>query len=162
MALIEEIKVIIVAANGEYRTFGVHKMADVSELTDENYHDSSFNNEIVRSEWFKKFNCSYDENLPLRAQIFNLTKHGFSLILNGNSRSSIGDTYLYTVQCPYDISDNTKEFFSQIYEEFDELIKKNDALFFGEPYLEGEYIWDDSAYSIDIFYEKMNINKPTK
>lgn len=162
MALIEDVKGIIVSSNGEYRTFGIHKMVNVSELTDENYHDESFNIDIADSEWFKKSNCPYDKNKSLRGQIFDLTKYGFSIILNGNSKSDIGDTYIYTVQCPYNMSDNTKEFFSGIYEEFNELIKKDDALFFGEPYLEGEYIWDDSAYSIDDFYEKMNISRNSK
>ena len=162
MALIENVKGIIIGNDGEYRTFGVHNHF-TSEGEDDDFHDVAFVSEISDSEWFLKYGFDYDKNSTIAVQAFDLTKHGFSLFINASASVRHGDTYVYAMYVPYDITDEAKNFFTSVFHETKELINKHDgALFFGEPYLDGEYVWDDSAYDIDEFYDRMNISKNIK
>ena len=49
---IEKVNGILIAPDGSFKSFGTYKDAPVSELTDDNFHDSSFKKDVANDEWF--------------------------------------------------------------------------------------------------------------
>ena len=161
MSEIEKVNGIIVYEDGIPHPFGINKIVTTGEYTDENYHDSSFQQEVYSSKWFQETRYPYQLDKTIHAQISGLCSKGFTVILNGSSLTARREeNNIYSIQTPINITDNTKEYLSSIYEELKELIEQKNALFFGEPYNEeGELVWRDAAYNIDDFYDKMEIPK---
>lgn len=157
---LEDVNGIVLYKDGIPHSFGVNRMVTVKELTPENFHDESFKKDIVSSEWFQKVGYPYDNKTFLRRQIMDMCAKGFTFILNGSSlTATLDETYLYTIQTPIHPSPETVEYLSSIYPKLKELLESHEgALFFGEPYDEnGDYVWDDAAYSLDDFYDQLNI-----
>lgn len=162
---LENVLGIVISKDGEMHPFGKFKLAEVSELSEENFHDPSFKNEVVPSQWFQDLESNlenfYDSNQTLRKQIFDMTNyHGLTFLLNANNLKPDNEPfYCYTIQCPFDLSDETRECLENNYDYLKNLIDRQQALFEGEPYLDGAYIWNESAYNIDDFYDKMGLAK---
>ncbi len=160
--LIEKVLGIVLTPDGQEHPFGIHKMADVNDLEEENYHDYAFQKEIASSPWFKSLGITYDLDNPLRTQIFDLTSYGLTFILNGCSKGKDKELYIYTIQCPDNLSPEVIQYFQDHYSEYKELIDKHNALFQGEAYHNGEYVDDKMAFYFDEFYDCMHIPKSTK
>jgi len=145
--------------------FGEFKLAEVAELSDENFHDFAFKNDILPSLWFQSLESNlervYDSNQNLRRQIFDMTNyHELTFLLNGSCLNSNNEPfYCYTIQCPIDLSDGTRECLENNYDYLKNLIDSKLAVFDGEAYLDGDYIWNGPAYTVDDFYDKMGLAK---
>jgi len=157
---LESVKGIVIDESGRKHSFGIHKMETIAHLEDENYHDPSFINDIVPSKWFQSLGYKYDTSKPLRGQIMDMTSYGLTFILNGNSIDSDNKKhYVYTIQTTTNLSEESKKVLEEEYEYLKGLIDKDNALFFGEAYQDGEYIWEDSSYTIENFYDNLNLKK---
>ncbi len=158
---IEEVLGMVITPDGLEHPFGIKKLSHVKDLESENYHDPSFVNEIVSTDWFQAIGYPYDKNESLAKQIFDMTSYGLTFILNGSNKITSGEeVYLYTIQAPENLSEKTKEYLQSHYTEWKNIMDRENTYFQGEAYRNGEYIDDKSVYSLDEFYQCLNI--PTK
>ncbi len=63
---LENVLGIVISKDGKMHPFGEVKLAEVTELSDENFHDSAFKNDILPSLWFQNLESNlervYDSN----------------------------------------------------------------------------------------------------
>lgn len=153
---LSEVAGIVVTSDGIAHPFGRSDEAYGGQ--NEISHEEYFFKEIASQDWFENLDIKYDpENLYY--QIPNMTKYGLSFIINGSSVShNERDVYAYCVFVPNDMSDATKAYFSKHYEEFKNLIEKNDAFFQADSFDNGEYTNESPLDELDEFYAMMNID----
>ncbi len=163
---IEEVKGIIIDIEGNTHAFGKHKYGNSSTFSEENYHEPSFNNEIVPTKWFQEFikNLNFDYNeykqdRSIHQQFILLAENGLAIILNGCSSTQNGEYHLYTIQTPTNLSEKQKETLAQNYQKLNNIIEEDNAFFEGIAYDNNGNEWSDSAYDLDTFYDNMNIEK---
>ena len=156
---IEEVNGIIIDMAGNAYSFGKRNMSGIIGLQDDNYHDTSFFSDIASSDWFQGLGFPYQKDKSFYSQIMDMVGYGFSFLINASTLSKSGQNYVYLLYTPQFLSDEVKDYLSSIYDSFKDVIEKNNALFNGECYDEnGDYVWNDSLYSIDEFYDAMGIS----
>lgn len=159
---LENVKGVVIDELGREHSFGIHKMETTENLEDENYHDPAFLKDIVPTKWFQSLGYCYDPSRPLRGQIMDMTSYGLTFVLNGNSiDANKKKYYVYVIQAPTNLSEASKKTLEEEYGYLKKLIEKDNALFYGEAYQDGEYIWDDATYNIEDFYNKLSLKKGT-
>ena len=161
---LEHVNGIIVWEDGIPHSFGVNKMASPKELTDENYHSTSFLIDIYPKKWFQDTEYPYDQKLGFGRQLGDLASFGFVTLCNTSSRiTDQDDYYCFLINAPINISDNAKDYLTSIYEDFKELLERKQAYFQGTAYLEnGDYAWKSPAFTLEEFYDKLEIPKAKK
>ena len=162
---IEHVKGILIAPDGKQKSFGALLYGTTEDLTEDNYHDVSFNKEILPTTWFQKLqqelNFNYNKEDTIHRQVMVMASKGIITILNCSSiTSSQGEYNAYCLHCPEQLTTNQKELLENSYTELKTLIEEKDAYFEATGYDTNEdYIWDDFVYDLDDFYDRMNLCK---
>ena len=158
---LEQVNGIIIWEDGIPHSFGENKMLPPSELSDENYHTTSFLRDIYPTSWFQDTLYPYQKNQSFGRQMGDMSAYGFTILCNASSRiTNQEDYYCFMMNTPVELSDNTREYLTSIYEELNELIEKHQAFFQGTIYEKnGDYALDSPIFTLDEFYEKLNIQK---
>ncbi len=163
MKNIEHVKGILITPNGEKYSFGKHSYESVAKRTDENYHDSAFNNEILPQPWFKKLQEELEFEYTsdtIHRQLITMASKGIIVLLNGSSTSQQGEYNVYYIHTPKTLFPAQKEVFEKDYLSFKELIERKNAYFEAAVVDENEnYVWNDFIYNLDEFYDRMNLNR---
>lgn len=161
---LKQAKGIVITPEGDIHSFGKHKYGNIDELTDENYHDPAFSQEIASTDWFQQFlqltNYNYKKDTIYRESM-TLAGLGLVFLFNGCSLNVRDEEYnSYFIQSPEILSEQQKNIFQENYTYLQGLIESDNAYFEGTAFTsEGDYAWTDFVYSIDEFYDKMDIPK---
>lgn len=163
---IEDKKGIVIAPSGDFLEFGTLSYGNVSSLTDDNYHDTALKKDVIETSWFKELekelNFEYNPNETIYKQNALLSAKGIITILNGSTTTPQGDEYnVYCIYTPKTLTENQQVLLEENYQDIKELIKRKEAYFEATAFDEDcEYVWNDFVYSIDDFYNRMNLKKP--
>ena len=127
---LDDVNAILVWKDGKPYSFGDKKMLTPDGLSESNYHDFSFMQEIYPSSWFKKTGYSYNEKIPFSNQMESMAAYGFTVLCNTSSRvTGQDDYYCYLVYVPEKIGDSQKEYLESIYAYVKKIIEEHNALF---------------------------------
>lgn len=160
---IEDVKGILIDRDGGLHPFGKNVMAHVKDMSDDNFHESSFKKDVLPTSWFKGLNYDYNgENIF--TLIDDLSMIGIVGVLNCSSLTANGEEFIsYAITTPSELSSEQKKVFSDNYEHLKELLDGEDRYFEAEGHDKlGNYCWDDNIYSLDEFYDKLEIDKKIK
>lgn len=159
---IDDVLGIIIYEDGIPHSFGKRKNDITANLTNENFHDKAFVSDVLNTQWFKSTNYQYDTNNNFFYNSTDMCKNGFCIIINSCSKLVDGTEYnLFTIQVKENMTDNIKSYLESIYQSFNSLINDKESLFYG-------YIYDEEGneiameFSIDSFYDKLNLDKSIK
>ena len=157
---LDKVKGILIDKDGIEHPFGIQENAHVSELTEDNYHDSAFIKDILPTEWFKSLNYNYTDE-SIHKQAMTLAGLGIIFLENGCSLMPNDKEYsFYAIISPNKLTEKQRKKLEDSYEKLNTLITGQNAYFDGMAYLENaDFAWPDSAYSLDEFYDNMGIEK---
>ena len=159
---IENVNGIIIAPDGSFCKFGVYSDAPLEELTDINFHDSSFRMEVSNTKWFKKLkrklNIIYNDD-NIHKQGISWASDGVELLIHGGD----GAGEFYGVIVPLHLSNPQKMLFENNYNFLKNQIIKNDVYF--EAVViddEGNYADEGLLFGLDNFYDRMGLQVSNK
>lgn len=155
--MIDKVKGVVIEPNGIAHSFGKCRMT--LDITDDETHDPSFKREILSKDWFKKYNYNYNEQETLFSQIPDMTKYGFSFIINHSMVNPSGSNYYcYSMQVAKGSIPNVTTYFKNIYPIIKEVQDVPEPCYVeGMIYDNGEEALDDVIYDIDEFYSELGI-----
>lgn len=151
---IENVKGIIIAPNGTFKSFGVHSDDELDEM---NFHDSSFKIDLANSSWFKRLKkeCNIDYINNVCASAIGWTSNGIITMINAGTK----EMEAYCMLMPMKISIKQKRLLEKNYENIKNQIQRNDAFFegyiFGE---DGNLNLSSPIYSQDILYDFLGMS----
>lgn len=162
--MMDKVKGIIVEPNGVAHTFGhCYMIPNEVNITGEE-HEKCFRNEVLTSDWWNKYNVSYDYNKNFYSQLGNIAKQGFSIVQNNSSVTAKGNRYVsYTVVLSKEALPAQEEFLKNIYPTINEIMSEEDSTYFEFALYDRENvepIIDDygaDMETVDEFYNKIGI-----
>ncbi len=144
---------IVVAPNGEYRSFGEWMKRDLRSIANEtHWHTNSFMNQIYPTSWFQDLNIPYNKSKEFHTQLDVFAKSGCVIIVNSREDSSTCGESRFIITAPDSITDEQINFF---------IDKKKEFIDFGADYYSfidildtnEEYEIIQSFYNIVNYYE---------
>ena len=159
--MIDKVKGVVIEPNGIAHSFGKCRMT--LDITDDETHDPSFKREILSKDWFKKYNYNYNEQETLFSQIPDMTKYGFSFIINHSMVNPSGSNYYcYSMQVAKDSIPNVTTYFKNIYPIIKEVQDVPEPCYVeGMIYDHGEQALDEVIYDRDQFDNELGISFET-
>lgn len=163
MKNIEFVKGILITSDGQKHPFGKHSYEPTAKLTDENYHDPAFNDEILPQPWFqqlqKELGFEYT-NDTIHRQSAILASKGIIVMLNGSGTNQQGEYNAYCIHIPENLSSAQKEVLENDYSSFKEVIERKNAYFEADGFdKNANYLWNNLIYDLDEFYDRMGLNR---
>ena len=160
--MIDKVKGVVIEPNGIAHSFGECRM--ILDTTADEAHDPSFKREVVPKDWFKNYGYNYKEDEPLFSQIPDMTKYGFSFIINHSMVNPSGSNYdCYSIQVNKDSIPNVRTYFNNIYPIIKEVQNNSEPCYVeGMIYEDGEEALDDTIYDVDEFYNILGISLEEK
>lgn len=157
--MIDKVKGVVIEPNGIAHSFGKCRM--VLNTTADEAHDPSFKREILPKEWFKKYGYDYKQDETLFSQIPEMTKYGFSFVINHSSVNPRGTNYYcYSIQIAKESIPNIKNYFQNIYPIIKEVQDVPEPCYVeGMIYENGCEALEDIIYDVDEFYEELGFSK---
>ena len=156
---IENVNGIIIAPDGSFRKFGTYKDVPLKEMTDDNFHDTSFKKDVSKSEWFKELQKNLDFEYTddtIHRQAAEWASDGVVLLFHGG----VGEGEIYCAYAPSECSLEQKKLFKDNYDNLEEQINRNDVYFQASIFDEnGNYDDDGLIFGLDNFYSMMHITK---
>lgn len=128
MLNLENVNGILIAPDGTYRSFGIHSNAPSSELTDLNYHNSSFRIELSTDPWFLQLQQDLDlkdVNDNIHRQTSDWASKGIVVMIHAGKEP----TEFYLISAPVHITNQQKALFSENYNYLQEQISKHNTSF---------------------------------
>lgn len=159
MLNLEFVKGAVITKEGNYYPFGIQQSKDQKILTPINYHNTSFNKEIVPLEWFQKLN--YKFTLPnMYYHLIQLSSMGFIFILHDVLPPN---NSFYTIQTTINLTEKQKVFWQHNYSYFQNLFEKENTIFEAMAYNDdGTQAWPQTVKDFNEFYELLSIQKTPK
>ena len=156
---LDQVNAMLVLEDGSVHPFGIKKMLPPSQLGDENYHDSSFMQEVYHRLWFRKTEFPFRREDGFSRQMGDMAGFGITILCNSSYALTDGNSYYcYLINVPEDISEPVRNYLSEVYPYIKGLILEHDAYFQGSIFLpNGDYVQDGNIFDIDEFYERLNI-----
>lgn len=160
--MIDKVKGVVIEPNGIAHSFGECRM--VLDTTAEEAHDPSFKKEVLPKDWFKKYGYNYQEDETLFSQIPDMTKHGFSFIINHSMVNQSGSNYYcYSFQLNKESIPNLGTYFKNIYPIIKQVESDSEPCYIeGMIYENGSEVLDDVIYNIDELYKEIGISLEEK
>lgn len=158
---IKSVKGIIIPKDGIPHPFGTMNFAPVNKLTDDNYHDTAFKQDIMQKTWYQLLGISYDYSKSMHNQLPELAEQGLMLILNCSSLNSRGERVCnYEIICSNDLSVNQRKTLEENYDYLNSQIEEDKAWFYAEIVNDVNDINKNiPAYNISDFYDNLNLSK---
>lgn len=158
---IKSAKGIIVPKDGIPRSFGKTIFDSVNKLTDDNYHDTAFQEDIMQQTWYQLLGINYDDSKSMHNQLPELADQGLMLILNCSSLTSKGEkNYTYEIVCSNNLSLEQRKTLEENYDSLSRQIEEDKAWFYGEIVNDITDINKNiPAYNLDDFYDSLNLAK---
>lgn len=157
--MIDKVKGVVIEPNGIAHSFGKCRM--VLNTTADEAHDPSFKREILPKEWFKNYGYDYKQDETLFSQIPEMTKYGFSFVINHSSVNTRGTNYYcYSIQIAKESIPNIKNYFKNIYPIIKDVQDVPEPCYVeGMIYENGCEALEDIMYDVDEFYEELGFSK---
>lgn len=157
---LDKVNAILVWEDGKPHAFGDKKMLTPDQLSDSNYHNFSFMQEIYPTSWFQRIGYPYKVNDNFTNQMESMAAYGFTVLCNTSARiTGQDDYYCYLIYVPENISDNVREYLESIYDSMKKMIDEHNALFQAVVIdKEGNYSSQFMFY-LDEFYDKLGLKK---
>lgn len=154
---IEKVNGILIAPDGSFKSFGTYKDAPVSELTDDNFHDSSFKKDVSNDEWFinlqKDIGIDYTDD-TIHRQGGDWASNGVVLMVHGGT----GAGEFYGVLAPSQLSGDQRSLFEKNYVNLQNQIEKNEVYFEATLFDEdGNYANDGLIFGLENFYNREHL-----
>ena len=153
---LESVKGIVITQDGQYYPFGKQQSVDQHILKSENYHDTSFNKDIIPQKWFQDLN--YKFTLPnMYYHLIRLSAMGLVFILHDVLPPN---NPMYTIYTTSNLTDEQKAFFQTNYPYFQSLSKKENTIFEAMAFNHnGNSVWATSIKDLNEFYELLDIQR---
>ena len=159
MLNLDKVKGAVVTQDGNYYPFGKQQTNDQTHITSENYHNTSFNHDIVPQQWFQDLNYKFTLQ-DMYFHVIQLSSKGLVIILHDKLPH---ENDLFIINTPLDLSQEQKQFFKENYSYFQSLIDNKKATFEATAYKEnGVPAWYDNIKTLNEFYDKLNIKSNNK
>lgn len=166
MLEIEKSMGLLMTPDGEIHPFGIQIYGAVDTWSHDNMHDSAFQKEIRFAPWFietqKELGFQYSDDTIFR-QAMKMAGKGIITVLNACDLNIQGEEYnAFAYYLPETLSDPQSQQFEQHYQELKEMIERKHA--YTEFYAfdeDGKSAWKTSVFSLDEFYETMDLKKGT-
>ena len=153
---IENVNGIIIAPDGSFRKFGTYKDVPLKEMTDDNFHDTSFKIDLANSSWFKRLKkeCGIDYINNVCVSAMKWTENGVITMINAGAR----EMEAYCILIPTKISIKQKRLLEKNYENIKNQIQRNDAFFEGYIFDEdGNLIHYINNYSVEVLFNALQV-----
>lgn len=157
---LDEVNAILIWNDGEPHSFGDKKMVLPDKMTDSNYHNYSFKNEIYSTSWFQDIGFPYAIDKNFTSQLEDMAGYGFTVLCNSSSRMrEEGDYYCYLIYVPENMTDNVRDYLESIYNSLKRMIDEHEAFF------QAVVVDEEGKYSspymfyLDDFYDYLGLKK---
>ena len=153
--MIDKVKGVVIEPNGIAHSFGKCRM--VLNTTADEAHGPSFKREILSKDWFKNYGYDYKQDETLFSQIPEMTKYGFSFVINHSSVNPRGTNYYcYSIQIAKESIPNIKNYFKNIYPIIKDVQDVPEPCYVeGMIYENGCEALEDIMYDVDEFYDQL-------